>query len=344
MVKFRYILCLMAFAALSCGCSQKNLDIREFDGEEAILFSPVLEAGTVAKGEMINGTAFGTEREFYASAWNGTTSQFGYTKVKHFQHTSGSMHGYWSTVDGSDKLYEYFWKKSGDSGESKTFYAYSNLPSTAGAATLVNTSSSSQTLSYDVTKAATPETQSDILLGYYSGTGEKKTDYVGRFAKINFRHPLAVVKFKKGEIDGWDSTTDKITEINITNVYASGNCVDNGSFSWTPGSSTTQVTMSGASGLGIDPTTNIIGSPMFIIPQNLATKSFTIGLEITIGGSEYTASCEVSSKNLEAGKYYVFELSYNPSTMVGFIATVTDWGVVYSDDAETIDYFNAVFN
>jgi len=342
MLNSRYILSLIALAVLSSGCRQNDLDIQNLDGEERLLFSPVIESGT--KGDMITGTSYGTTRDFYASAWNGTSSQFGYTKVKRFQHTTGSLHGYWSTVDGSDKLLEYFWRKNGSTGETKTIYAYANLPSTTGAATMTNTTSSSQKLTYDVTKAATDFTQTDILLGYYNGTGEKKTDYVGRFAQINFRHPLTVVKFKKGIIEGFDPATDKITKISLSNVYANGECVDNGSFTWTTGSSVATVSMSSSTGLAIDGTSSLIGGPLFIIPQNLATKSFTIGLDVTIDGTDYSASCIVDSKNLEAGKYYVFELSYNPGLMAGLIATVGDWGVVYADAEETIDYFEADFD
>lgn len=347
MNKSKYIISLLSLATLVSGCQKNNPDGVSVKEDQIVMFSPCLHVGEEigTKGTIISGTSYGTA-PFTASAWSGTTNKFPYTTVKQFTHTGGSGHTYWSTCDASGKMVEHLWKKD----ETLTFYAYSNLPTTTGAATMANTSSSSQTLTYDVTKVTTASAQTDILLGYYSGTGQTPadagktgTDWVGHFAPINFRHPLTAVKFKKGTIDGW-TTGDKITKIEIAGVYASGVCTDNGSFAWTPGSTTTTVSMSNTDGLAIDGTSSLVGEPFLLIPQNLASKSYSLTLVLTIGGNSYTASAPLSEENLEAGKYYVYTFDYNPGKMTGLVVTVEDWGVVYSDDAGTVDYFTAKFD
>jgi len=322
-------------AAVMLSACQKDDTGAGYEGEDmagTVMFSPVIaESANDTKGEMKTGTEYGTA-PFMASAWTGTTNQFGYTKVMQFTHATGSGHTYWSTVDASDKVKEYMWKKD----ETKTFYAYSNLPSATGAATMANISSSSQTLAYDVTKVSTASAQTDILLGYYNGTGKTPaevgktgTDWVGHFAPINFRHPLSAIIFEKGS-EGWTGT-EKITEISIEGVYASGTCTDNGTFSWGSRTGSTAVSMSNSSGLPI--VTDIIGETFFLIPQSLGASAITIKATLDLGGGTINnVSATLSSDEWKAGLFYTYTLNLDGAGQeLSLSVNLADWGEINTD-------------
>lgn len=333
-MKIRHILIYTSFAAIFLAASCSKEDVRNvFDENEQIMFSPaIFNDSDNTKGTMKTGTDYGTA-PFMASAWTGTTNQFTYTKVMQFTHTTGSKHTYWSTVDASDKLKEYMWKKD----ETKTFYAYVNLPTAAGAATMSNTTSASQTLTYDITKVSTASAQTDILLGYYNGTGQTPaeagktgTGWVGHFAPINFRHPLAAIKFSKGTIDGWQDG-DKITEIKISGVYASAVCTDNGSFTWGSKTGSTTVSMSNSS-TGLPIVSDIIGETFFVIPQTFAASTITIKATIVLGGTTYTdISGTLSADEWKAGSYYTYSLSYSSGLSLKLDVSLADWGEINED-------------
>jgi len=326
--QFQTLIIVFLALQINTGCQRDDSAPLSIEKSEPILFSPeIVEAGDQStKGTMIAGTEYGN-MPFYAASFNGTKQQFPYTPVKKFTFSTGSMASYWSTyqtVSGNDVVKEYLWNTVSGDIETKTFYAYTNLPTAAGAADMsVDAGGANQKLTYDVTKAATTDTQTDILLGYYSGQGELKSGEYGRFAAINFRHPLTAVKFKKGNIEGWLSS-DKITRITIENIYAGGTCTDNGSLTWTPSSETTTTSMTDTGGITIA-SDSTIGDPFLIIPQNLESLSILVRLELTVKGKTYSPSCVINTGNLQAGYYYTYTLAYNPYVMGSFTVNLTAW-------------------
>lgn len=330
---------VIAFSALAGVSCQRENPVSS-SSSDLLLFSPSIEdqQACQTKGAMISGSTFDNSKTFFASAWNGATKQFDYTEFKYFTHSSGSKHSYWSAFSGTTPV-EYYWSKD----QEKTIFAYHNLP--ASGAT-VAASSSKQTLSYTVPTTASAQT--DIVLAYYKGTGYERVkesgdayEYVGRFADLTFKHPLAAVVFKKGTFEGW-TTNDKITKIAIEGVYKSGDCAANASFTWTPGTETTTVSMEKATGLSIS-ASDIIGETFLLIPQNFASKNVTIKVDFTIGEVAKSASCTVNQWEIVSGKYTTFEIglsSVNPFS--GLTVTHVDWQ--YEKGADDKDYFDTEFN
>jgi len=344
-MKQSYILLYtLAFASLSLLAScQKDSGTEEAQNiDELITFSPVIDGDETTRGTMVTGTVFG-DRTFKAACWTddsagGTyTKQFDYTKVKKLTLTN-SEYVCWSTVDenNSDATLEYFWKGTGTSKTkvNKYFYAYTNLPSASGAASVKTTTSQNQQLTYDITKVSTAASQTDILLGYYNGAGVKPThgtsttSYICWAAPINFRHPLSAIKFVKGSIEGWTGT-DKISSISISGVYEKGTCTDNGTFSWGSCTGSTTVSMSDASGLSIG-TGDIIGESFFLIPQTFAASTITVNVSLTIGGSAKSISATLSADQWVAGKYYTYTLGYSDNTF-DLSVSLADWGEIKTE-------------
>jgi len=335
---------LLAVLALLASC-QKNLVQSEAVDSDLISFSPLLSIeNDESKGSMIAGSDYGN-RDFWTACWlYQGDNQFPYTKVKQFTHATGSKHTYWSTVDASDKIVEYFWKKASGEFENRYFHAYTNIPATDGAAVMKSESWGSQDLYYHVDKVPTTDLQTDILLGHYHGkgltpeqAGKTGDGWVGHFAEITFRHPLAAVFFKKGSITGWTSG-DKIKSIKIEGVYKDGRFNDDGSnTSWSktddlsllPTGSTT-VSMSNDSGLSVG-SGDVIGDTFFLIPQNFANQSITIKATIVLGGITYTdVKCTVNTGEWLAGYYYSYTINFASSPMEGITVSLDEWGNVES--------------
>jgi len=337
----RYFLfaALAVMLSLFLSCNKEESPV-EAENQAVITFSPVID-GTLTKGTMIEGPEF-VDTTFKATCWTDDTSsgtytkQFDYTKVKKFTHAGGSGHVYWGTVDesNSDALLEKYWKGIGTAKTkvNKKFYAYANLPSKTAAAktaaTVTNSSSTSQTLAYNVTKVLHDSLQTDILLGYYSGSGVKPThgtddtDYVGWAAPIKFRHPLSAIKFERGSIEGWAAATDKINSITVSGVHGSGTCTWTGngsdglSFSWGSFSGTASVSMSES-------------GTAFLIPQAFAAGAITVSVSMTLGGSPVSASATLSAGQWEAGKYYTYTLNYTPGEdKLELTVSLADWGEI----------------
>jgi len=345
MTRLEYIPILTALTLLIgvSACQKEGVEPGAAESYELMTFAPTLD-GAGTRGSMITGTDFG-DRTFKAACWTDDnasgsyTKQFDYTKVKKITHSTGSKHAYWSTVDEtkSDTILEKFWKGTGTAKTkvNKKFYAYANLPSTSGAATVATAGSANQTLTYDISKVPTAASQTDILLGYYSGNGVKPThgtthtDYVGWAAPINFRHPLSAIRIKKGTVEGWTGT-DKITEISIAGVYASGTCTDNGTFSWgsTAGSATVSMSATGGLAIGAD---SIIGETFFLIPQTFTASAITISVNLTVDGTSYSPSATLSADEWKAGNYYTYTLNYTAGYPTVLSVKLANWGEIKTD-------------
>lgn len=335
--KHIYILAVTAvLAGLLSSCSKYGSGTIDPKSEGIVRFSPALEQAVVStRGELINpGESkqdFPTDRVFFASAWTGTTKDFGYDKVAYKTTASG---GYWITVFGSGgyegKDKEYLWKK----GSEKTFYAYSNLPAAAGAASVESATSAGQTLKYDLSKCSDAADQKDILLGFYKGNGNNRG-----LASITFKHPLTAVGFVIDDLDG-----ETVKTISLSGVYKSGTATmdGTGSISWSSQVAGGTTSQSKEGGLGIassDP--KIVGSWFLLIPQTITgTAKVTISLEFVSGK---TATAELSEGSWIAGQPNLYKLKYVGVSPMDAVLTVTlaDWQTLKNKDGG--DVFDVTF-
>ena len=207
----------------------------------------------------------------------------------------------WTTAD------EYTWQP----GETLTFCAYA--PTGATGVTLPTDGSG---IDFSCSVADNVKDQTDVMLGYYSGNG----DYTGT-ANIVFKHPLTAVRFKMGDLAEFIPGFNRITSIQIANVYAGGTLAkwNVGSFVWTPSMTYKNVTMdvSGTFAKGEDivgTDTNNNAEAFTLIPQNLATRSATliVNYDATEDGTIVAVVNRVSesSTEWEAGKVYTYTINY----------------------------------
>lgn len=270
-------------AALSvlalAGCQKNGFETVYAGGDSIVSFAPsVAVTESTTKGALLNedgtASAFPTGKTFKVSAWTGTTKSFGYDDVAY--KTGGASGSYWITVYGSGpnqgKDKEYLWKQ----GETKSVFAYANLPTTSGAAGIENSSSASQVLTYDVSKVTTDDLQTDILMAYYTNGVTPKTDGL---VPLTFYHPLTAVKFVQGTIAEGIS----IKSVSIEGVYPSGKTAQSSAssaFSWTKtdgtvfGTADETQTVS-LSSVTVNPDTKQIGTALLLIPQAFSSSSKT---------------------------------------------------------------------
>lgn len=303
-----FIIALSSLALVAC---QKN-ELQNVSFEDNILrFTPSVvytedaDGGQspVTKGELINNNdnpdrqeiSFKTDGYFFVKAWTtgAATADFDYTKVLY--RNAGDSH-YWITVNASDQDKEYLWKK----GESKTFYAYANMPlSWASVGSELVSTKPVQTLSVSELPVASAD-QQDIILGYYANGS---TSQSSGLVPIKFYHPMTAVIFKQGAITGTDAT---ITGISIEGVYSKGTATmdavsmaktDNADkFVWSDLSGNQTVSLSSTD---TDDDSKQIGDAFILIPQEFAADSKArIIVEFSDGSTLYTP---LAGKEWKAG-------------------------------------------
>ena len=276
--------------------------------------------GTATRASLINTTGDNTHQlseyltEFQVAAWEGTSGSTNfipaYTKVKYKAGGEDGTENYWSTVNGSDKDVEYLWKKS---VTTKTFFACANLPTTTDATAVTNASAASQVLRYDVSKVATDDLQTDILMAYYSSTSAPDHGLV----PLHFYHPLTSVVFKQSEDFAEDAT---ITGISIEGVYPSGKTTQTSStgtlFDWTKtdGSAFAKADETLTVSLGsvtVDADTKQIGGALLLIPQTFASDgSARIKVDIDYNGEGLTLYQPLAGAEWEAGFTNNYVINY----------------------------------
>lgn len=275
------ILTAAAAALALCGCQRDSLT----PAGSAIRYE-VSVADIATKGELVNNNVNNDYSDielasalspFYVAAYNGTspvftTSSLDPANVETVNCTSGS----WTMQN------TYFWPQS----TVLKFFAYGNLPEDEN--TSVEITSAGQIL----THAMLPDVadQKDILLGYYQGRGVN-----GSTAKIRFQHPLTSVFFKVG-----DMSHEVITSITLSGLGVSGAVTmdtDGIIGDWDVDDYNAESLQNDDEGLDVDETTNVIGDPFILIPQDLATNKVKlkvkclsgIALETTIVNGEWKA-------------------------------------------------------
>ena len=252
--------------------------------EEGLPIRFAIGAENVTKGELIN--TDGSDKaladkgvtSFKASAYNGSSPMFSDQTVTYAS-------GKWSTAS------TYYWPQS----TVLTFLAYTNLPE-GQTATIAATG-----VSTVHTVPAEASAQKDILLGHYKGNGGNTGT-----AAIRFEHPMTAVRFLRGYI----SESIGIRSISIKGVTASGTATmdSDGTVSWSDlGAYTHTVSQTKADGLSVDGTTNLIGEPFIIIPQNVAVNDVKVNVTFTDGTA---VEASIASGEWQAGKTNTYTLDY----------------------------------
>lgn len=296
------ILTAAAAALALCGCQRDSLT----PAGSAIRYE-VSVSDIATKGELVNNNdndysdiaLVPALSPFYVAAYNGTspvftTSSLDPANVETVSFASGS----WTMPN------TYYWPQN----TVLKFFAYGNLPASGSS---VAVTSSGQTLTHAM--VSTVAGQTDILLGYYQGRGVN-----GSTAKIRFQHPLTAVFFKKGDIGD-----EIITSLTLSGLAESGTVTmdaDGIIGSWSVDAYTATSSQSNSSGLAVNSSTNEIGEPFILIPQDLATNGVTLTVEFQSG---LTLEATIESGEWKVQKTNHYTLNYGTST--NYTLTISDY-------------------
>ena len=251
------------------------------------------------KGELVNDNDNGnfsdielaeTLSPFYVAAFNGGNPVFKTSE----QNPAGV-----ETVSYADEDWTmtnvYFWPQK----TSLKFFAYGNLPE-SGSSVTIAPDGQAQTLTHALVPAVAD--QKDILLGYYNGYGSGSG-----IAEIRFKHPLTAVYFKVGNLG-----TEKVKSITLSGLGKNGNVVmgvDGTIGAWAGVTDYTGTsTQSEEEGLSVNGTTQVIGDPFILIPQDLTTNKVKLVVEFLSG---LTLETTIESGKWQAGKTNIYTLRNN---------------------------------
>lgn len=228
-----------------------------------------------------------------------------YTKVKYI---SGS--GDWMPVDNSGKKIEYCWVI----GSEERFFAYANMPSAAGGASVSCSDKTKQTLTYNADKLVAADSQKDILLGFYEGTASTSGN-----ATIEFKHPLTAVKFTAADTDLSGHT---ISSIKISGLAKSGTVDMNGDGS---------LSVWAVSDYSLGNVEVALNNDYLFIPQNIASNKVTVSVTFD---SEITTQGTIDTGVWEAGKKNEYAIVYSDYKEIKLNCTVTNWESVLKKKEE----------
>lgn len=319
-MKTRYIIAFAAAALVLAGCSRSDI------------VSPADENGGMVRfrigGLQLKGTLINSEDEmleagvksFMVQAWNADYRSF----------VASQQVSY----DEASEEWELATPQSWTGTDTKTFFAYTNLPESG--ATVVNTftnEAQKQTLTYTLPLDA--RQQNDIMLGCYSGTGDGAST-----ASINFVHPLSSIVLRKGEMD-----VEAITKVVISGIYASGTvdvtyAVDgegkvDTTCTWgstrTGAVAATLLPMEDEDEIEVDSEDGTIGTPFIVIPQTVAANQVKITVTATVEGEEKNLAIKIPAGELVAGETKVFTLGYYDPTQTHFIDLGLPSGTLWAD-------------
>ena len=304
-MKTRYIIALAAAALMFSGCQKNELSGGNAAGENDGILKFRLSGLQLTKGALINREAdmlaAGIDT-FRVQAWNADCSDF-LTEQTVTYSTEKSM---WQTAE------PIVWTGT----DSKTFFAYTNLPETGATVTNTCTSDSrKQTLAYTLPLDA--RQQNDVMLGWYGGDGNGEST-----ADITLIHPLSSIVLKRGEM-----VVDGIKSITVSGLYASGT-VDvtyaagaGGivpTYDWgetCTGSVASYLTPTGSDTYISVDADGIIGTPFIVIPQRVAANQVKITVTVSVSGADKSLVVNVPAGAFVAGETHVFTLGgYNPYT------------------------------
>ena len=214
---------------------------------------------------------------------------------------------YWMTMQPQISGYtgdaddEYIWKKiTGTSNvETKTFYAYANVPSGVTMALLAGGAGQTMTCTAAPTQ--------DILMGYYSGEGKTGTGDAAKHtgtASIKFHHPFSAVKFKTGTL----ASGLTVSSVSIENVY--GFVAGKGGFMVKQVADAFTWTMSDGEAFKDENLTSIDftcdGDAVLVIPQAIPS-----GAMIKVTMSDGTVLYHQLTGTWSVGCLYVYTIGYD---------------------------------
>lgn len=194
----------------------------------------------------------------------------------------------------------------------RTFYAYANKQ--AGDGIEYKSPQSSEGILFTYTVPALASSQTDFLLGYYTGTPDECEEDSGTLCKVpmSFTHAMTSIRFKQST-DLMVADGSKITDIEISGVYKSGTVkIGPGGITWS-GCSTGDdfsVSESDSAGYEPDPDDGSIGESFFLIPQSEGKVTITVTIKNiadNIADNEESRKVTATLKpEWQAGHSYVY--------------------------------------
>lgn len=152
------------------------------------------------------------------------------------------------------------------------FFGYSPHSGAAGEVELhINEGADGSTPTIDYIVPTETAKQIDLLAASHDYIS--KNERTENAVPLHFRHLLSEVKFRKGDLSGAN-----ITELNISEIHSTGSdmlMLSDKSKQWTLGSET--VTYSPGIVIGAN---NLIGSPMYLMPQSFTDDKAKINLSL----------------------------------------------------------------
>ena len=314
--------------------SSQTLPLVSEDGKVAIPMSlTVMDADYAAltKGTPVTAySASALSDTFMVAAWNNTipVTKFiphgidenisgftsgGYQKVIYRRKDIGGANlvkPYWTTVqpytfNGSPIVAddEYIWKHDGNEPESKTFFAFANASATS--MTLLD-NGAGQRLTYGLPSNA--KNHHDILLGYYKGRGDNGT------AKIEFKHPLTAVRFRR---DAGMGDNVSIKSITLRGLATDGSAEMNGNgvCSWTVGGTYGGSVTLDNGGMALEVDENMFigkdNGAFLLIPQSLASNNVSVSAVLTFENmGDVTVETTIASGEWKMGKVNIYTIGY----------------------------------
>ena len=219
----------------------------------------------------------------------------------------------------------YYWPQR----TSVDFYAYANMPSQAGAASVkLDKTHRQQMLTYTV--PGNTDDQKDILMAIYSGTGTANGE-----AEIRFAHPLTAVQF------GRENTPEMtgITNITMGGVHHKGCATQTlerpTDFSWVLLDDETSTVVQDNDGRPFEVHGKIDGDPFLLIPQTGEGGNY-VDLTVTVvyNGHNIPISAILYEMEWKPGKTYTYVIGYKGTLEIEFTsdpagsANVTENAVV----------------
>ena len=212
-------------------------------------------------------------------------------------------------------------------GETMTFCAYA--PVAATGVTLWTDG-----ITYSCTVADNAASQTDVMLGYFTGNGQ-----TSGVANIKFDHPFTAVRFKMGDIKDFIPGFTGISSITISNVYAGGTLDkwsgSEASFNWTSsGDKTVTMTVGGAKpNAGADIVGTDANAKAFtLIPQVMSSKPATITVNYNYNADASGSivatinSVPATDNTWKAGKVYTYTVNFKTLALtISDSDAVTAW-------------------
>ena len=189
----------------------------------------------------------------------------------------------------------------------RTFYAYANKRDDDGIEYMSPQSSKGILFTYTVPESASSQT--DFLLGYYTGTPDECENDSGTLCKVpmSFTHAMTSIRFKQST-DLMVADGSKITDIEVSGVYKSGTVkIGPGGITWSGCSTGDDFSVSESYSAGYEPASDgSIGESFFLIPQSEGKVTITVTIKNTADNEESRKVTATLKPEWQAGHSYVY--------------------------------------